>query len=77
MKGKKFKIVAIAVSAVILAVVLAVNIAVGVLADLINKFVIGYVESSNPADRAAGAALAEQFQEEGSVLVKNDGLLPM
>ncbi len=77
MKGKKFKIVAIAVSAVILAVVLAVNIAVGVLADLINKFVIGYVESSNPADRAAGAALAEQIQEEGSVLVKNDGLLPM
>ena len=78
MKGKTFKTVAIAVSAVILAIVLALNIAVGVCAEIIDKFVIGYKDGAGSASaRADGAQLAEQIQGEGTVLVKNDGLLPM
>lgn len=78
MKANTSKIVCFSVSAVILVIVLALNIAVGILADVIDKNVIGYKESpGSSARREAGAALSEQIQGEGSVLVKNDNLLPL
>ena len=79
MKGKTFKIVTIAVCSVILAVVLALNIAVGALAGLIDQFVIGYKDGEgSSAARAEGAALSEQIQAEGTVLVQNENaVLPL
>ena len=79
MSKKTFRIVAVSVCAFILVVVLAVNIAVGIFSGLIDKFVIGYKDGSNSsAARAEGAALAEQIQEEGTVLVQNnDDVLPL
>ncbi len=72
MQARTNKIVAIAVSAVILAVVIALNIAVGIFSPLIDAFVVGYKDGSNSsAERAKGSALVEQIQSEGSVLVKN------
>ena len=73
MSKKTFRIVAVSVCAFILVVVLAINIAVGIFSGLIDKFVVGYKDGSNSsAARAEGAALAEQIQEEGTVLVKNE-----
>ena len=73
MSKKTFRIVAIAVCSFILVLVLAINIAVGIFSGLIDKFVVGYKDGSNSsAARAEGAALAEQIQEEGTVLVKNE-----
>ena len=71
--------IAIIVSSVIIAIVLALNIAVGALSGLIDRFVIGYKEGENSdAARAAGVALVEQIQDEGTVLVQNkDNLLPL
>ena len=83
MKAKTFRIVCFSVSAVILVIVLALNIAVGVFADTIDRFVIGYkAGTGSSAAREAGAALSEQIQGEGTVLLKNedesgDALLPM
>lgn len=78
MKSKTFRIVSIAASCVILAIVIALNVAVGVFSDLIDKNIIGYKDSaSSSAARESGAELAEQIQGEGTVLVKNDGLLPL
>lgn len=79
MKGKTFKIVTIAVCSVILAVVLVLNIAVGALAGLIDQFVIGYKDGEgSSAARAEGAALSEQIQAEGTVLVQNENaVLPL
>ncbi len=78
MKSKK-AIVAISVSAVILAIVLALNIAVGILSEVIDVWVVGYKGgASDEAARAEGAALVEQIQQEGTVLVRNEGdLLPL
>lgn len=79
MKGKTYKIVAISVCAVILAIVLALNIVVGVFSGLIDQFIVGYKDgSSSNAARAEGAALSEQIQAEGTVLVQNnDDVLPL
>ena len=73
MSKKTFRIVAVSVCAFILVVVLAINIAVGIFSGSLDKFIVGYKEGSNSsAARAEGAALAEQIQEEGTVLVKNE-----
>lgn len=78
MKANTSKIVCFSVSAVILVIVLALNIAVGIFADVLDKNIIGYKENpGSSAQRAEGAALSEQIQGEGSVLVKNDNLLPL
>lgn len=79
MKTKRFKIIAIVSCALILAIVLALNVAVGIFAPLLDKFVVGYQEGeSSGAARAEGAALSEQIQAEGTVLVQNnDDLLPL
>ncbi len=76
--GKTGKIVCIVCSAIILAVVIALSTVVGVMSDTIDKFVVGYKsgEASSVA-RESGKALAEQIQEEGTVLVKNDDVLPL
>ncbi|MBO5328326.1 MAG: glycoside hydrolase family 3 C-terminal domain-containing protein [Clostridia bacterium] len=84
MKAKS-KLVSIIVSAVAFVVVLALNIAIFAtpLGGLLDKFVVGYKNGgSDSAARAEGAALAEQIQEEGTVLVKNEtesgeALLPL
>ncbi len=75
MKAKTFKIVAFSCAAVLLAVVMALSIAISIpmLRNLLDKFVVGYKEGEGTdAARASGAALSEQIQGEGSVLVKND-----
>ena len=73
MSKKTFRIVAVSVCAFILVIVLAVNIAVGIFSGSLDKFIVGYKEGSNSsAAREEGAALAEQIQEEGTVLVKNE-----
>ena len=73
MSKKTFRIVAVSVCAFILVIVLAINIAVGIFSGSLDKFIVGYKEGSNSsAARAEGAALAEQIQEEGTVLVKNE-----
>lgn len=80
MKAKAKKIVCFSVSAVILAIIVAVNVAVGIYADLLNRFVVGYKNgtSGDAGARAEGAALAEQIQYEGTVLVQNeDNVLPL
>lgn len=79
MKGKQTRIVAIAVSAVIVAIVIALNVVVGVFAGMLDKFVIGYKDGEgSSAARAEGAALSEQIQSEGTVLVQNnDDVLPL
>ncbi len=70
---KKKRIVCFSVSAVILAIVLVLNVAVGVLHDTIDRWVVGYKSGAeNTAVRAAGEALVEQIQEEGTVLVRNE-----
>lgn len=78
MKAKKIKKASIIGSAIILVIVLALNVAVGLFHSLIDANVIGYKDSENSsAARADGQQLAEQIQGEGTVLVKNNGLLPM
>ena len=79
MKAKTSKIVTIAVCSFILLLVIALNVAVGLFSGLLDKFVIGYRDGeSSGAARAEGAALCEQIQEEGTVLVRNEeGVLPL
>lgn len=73
MKLKKSGVVAISVCAVILAIVIALTVAVGVLHETIDMFVVGYKNAPmSEMDRAKGAALVEQIQEEGTVLVRNE-----
>lgn len=76
---KTFKTVSITVSAVILIIVLALNIAVGVFSDTLDKFVVGYKKGAgSTAARSDGAALSEQIQAEGTVLVENKNeVLPL
>lgn len=79
MKGKKINAVSVVVSSIILAIVLALNIAIGVFSDSLDKFVVGYKSGSgSTAARSDGAALSEQIQAEGTVLVQNnDNVLPL
>ncbi len=75
MKAKTFKIVAFSCAAVMLAIVLALSVAISIplLRGLLDKFVVGYKDGAgSSAARADGAALSEQIQGEGTVLVKND-----
>ncbi len=74
MKQKKTKkVVCLTVSAIILVIVLVLNFVVAAFSNEIDKFVIGYKDtSSSSASRADGQELGEQIQEEGTVLVKND-----
>ena len=72
------RIICFTLTPIILAVVLALNIAVGIFAPTIDMFVIGYKTGADTSvSRAAGADLVEQIQKEGTVLLKNDGLLPL
>ncbi len=72
MSQRKVSKACITVSAIILVIVIALNVAVVMFAELLDKWVVGYSNSSSPAQRAKGKTLAEQIQVEGSVLVKND-----
>ncbi|MBE7088565.1 MAG: glycoside hydrolase [Clostridiales bacterium] len=72
MKANNSKKTCIIACSIILVIVLALNVAVGLFSGLLDKFVVGYKDNgSNSASRAEGSALAEQIQEEGTVLVKN------
>ncbi|MCH5180256.1 MAG: glycoside hydrolase family 3 C-terminal domain-containing protein [Erysipelotrichales bacterium] len=74
---KKKKIACFSVSGVIFAILLALNITVGVMHEQIDQFVIGY-KPGGSINREKGAALVEQIQQEGTVLVKNeDNVLPL
>ncbi len=80
MKSKTGKIVCFAVSAVILAIILALDIAVGFFREALDRYVVGYKSDgdSTTAARAEGEKLAEQIQQEGTVLVRNEGnVLPL
>ena len=78
MKAKEFKAIAFSCAGVLLALLLVLSIAIGVFSKELDKFVVGYKESgADSAARAKSAELAEQIQDEGIVMVKNDSLLPL
>ncbi len=83
MKAKTFKAVAFSCAGVLLALLLVLSIAVGVFSKELDTFIVGYKESgADSAARAKSAELAEQIQDEGIVLAKNEdengkALLPL
>ncbi len=73
MKSVASKTVCLVVSALILVIVLALNIAVGVMRDTVDGWLVGYKGGeSSSASRAEGEELADQIQQEGTVLVRNE-----
>ena len=74
MAGKAKKAVAISVSALLLAIFLVLNIACGIFAEYVTAFVCGYGADSEQmnAARQQSAALADQIEGEGIVMVQNE-----
>lgn len=83
MKAKTFKAVCFSVAGFLLVLLIALSAAVGAFASDLDEFLIGRKDSEgSSAARADGAKLAQQIQEEGTVLVKNEkedksALLPL
>ena len=78
--GKGKKAVVIVVTSIILVLLLVVNIACGMFADMITGILVGYGADSEQltAARQESAALAEQIEGEGIVMVQNNnGVLPL
>lgn len=76
MKARTFRIICICFVSLIMAVVIALDVACGIFADSLTL----YLSSTVPLDddlRAKGEALATRIEEEGAVLLKNDGCLPL
>ncbi len=68
------KTVAVAVSTVLIVIFLVLNIACGIFADFVTAFLCGYGADSEQlsAQRQQSAALADQIEGEGIVMVQND-----
>ncbi|MCD8295141.1 MAG: glycoside hydrolase family 3 C-terminal domain-containing protein [Clostridia bacterium] len=76
MKIKTFRIICIVFCSLIMAIIIAMDVVCGVF----SKTIIHYLSSTTTlADdvREDGEELAVQIEEEGAVLVKNDGALPL
>lgn len=71
------KIVCLATVAFLLVLLLAVNIGCAVFAKIIDFYLCGSMSRLDDAARKEGAELAVQVEQEGIVLAKNDGILPL
>lgn len=80
-KASVKKILSIAGIAVIAVVLIIGNIICGLYKNIITQYVCGFGVDDNSeeavAARASGNVLAAQVEEEGAVLLKNDGVLPL
>ncbi|MCD8294229.1 MAG: glycoside hydrolase family 3 C-terminal domain-containing protein [Clostridia bacterium] len=80
-RSKTGRLVCIICTVVILVAVIVLNVLVGVFSETIDKFVVGYKDSTSAQtgddgeetdSGPTGQEVAEQIQQEGTVLVKND-----
>ena len=79
MKRKTLRLICFPIIGFIVALFLAITIALGMLKDIITPLLSPPIVDKQTVSQASeeGEALAEDVMEEGAVLVKNNGVLPL
>lgn len=79
MKRKTLRLICFPIIGFIVAIFLAITIALGMLKDIITPLLSPPIVDKQTVSQASeeGEALAEDVMEEGAVLVKNNGVLPL